>query len=125
MASAATRPLTPLPSSSAHARRYTLVCTSTDYDAWRVGEAPVTVAEVMKTLHTNAALSKHITASILGAVHGAVAGGQVPSARGSMQYSLMTPHEHVSQAELYKLKYILPQYFEEVSEPAEGGAEAQ
>lgn len=94
------------------------MCTSTDYDAWRVGEEPVTVAEVMKTLHTNAALSKHITSSILGAVHSAVAAGEVPSAKGSMQYSLMTPHEHVPHAELYKLKYLLPQYFEDVTEPA-------
>lgn len=96
---------------------YTLVCTSTDYDAWRVGEAPVTVAEVMKTLHTNAALSKHITSSILEAVHKAVTEGEVSSAEGGMQYSLMTPHEHVSAEELYRLKYILPKYFESAREP--------
>ncbi|ORY91806.1 nucleoside phosphorylase domain-containing protein [Leucosporidium creatinivorum] len=69
-------------------RSYALVCTSTDYDAWRMGEAPVTVEEVMKTLTTNASLSKHITASIL-----------EPFMRPSLPQSL------------YKLKYILPAYF--------------
>ncbi|GAA6064051.1 hypothetical protein JCM10212_005859 [Sporobolomyces blumeae] len=90
---------------------YALVCTSTDYDAWRVDSAPVTVEEVMKTLQTNASLSKHITASILSHVHDAVSSGQVPSAQGSMKYSLMTPHEHVPKDELYRFKFILPEYF--------------
>ncbi|KAK4704744.1 5'-methylthioadenosine phosphorylase, partial [Phenoliferia sp. Uapishka_3] len=91
---------------------YALVCTSTDYDAWRIGEAPVTVEEVMKTLHTNAALAKHITASILGAVHEAVAGGKAfTSAAGGMKFSLVTGQEHTSDEEKYKLRFILPEYF--------------
>ena len=65
----------------------------------------------MKTLSTNAALSKYITASILGAVHDAVAKDQVASAVGGMKYSLMTSLEHVSAEEQKKLAYILPEYF--------------
>ncbi|KAK4046564.1 S-methyl-5-thioadenosine phosphorylase [Microbotryomycetes sp. JL221] len=91
---------------------YALVCTSTDYDAWRVGHAPVTVEEVMKTLSTNAALSKHVTASILGAVHEAVQSNNLlTQTKGSMKFSLMTNHDFVSKEELYKYKYILPEYF--------------
>ena len=72
----------------------------------------MTVEEVMKTLHTNAALSKHVTASILGAVHEAVASGNVLTfAAGAMKYSLVTGQEHVSEEEKYKLRFILPQYF--------------
>lgn len=97
---------------------YALVCTSTDYDAWRVGSAPVTVEEVMKTLHTNAALSKHITASILEAVHHAVAKGEVgKDAEGGMKWSLMTGQDHITKEEKYKLKYLLPQYFTDAEEP--------
>jgi 5'-methylthioadenosine phosphorylase len=97
--------------------RYALVCTSTDYDAWRTDAAPVTVEEVMKTLHTNASLSKHIAASILGAVHQAVIAGDVlTQAAGGMKWSLMTGHEHVSEEEKYMLKYILPEYFPEAHE---------
>ncbi|KAM0750309.1 5'-methylthioadenosine phosphorylase [Meredithblackwellia eburnea MCA 4105] len=91
---------------------YALVCTSTDYDAWRVDAAPVTVEEVLKTLHTNAAVSKHITASILGAVHEAVSGGKVlTAAEGGMRFSLVTNLDHVSEEEKHKFKFILPQYF--------------
>lgn len=93
------------------------MCTSTDYDAWRTDAAPVTVEEVMKTLHTNASLSKHIAASILGAVHQAVIAGDVlTQAAGGMKWSLMTGHEHVSEEEKYMLKYILPEYFPEAHE---------
>ncbi|KAF8708993.1 hypothetical protein RHS03_03360, partial [Rhizoctonia solani] len=37
---------------------YALVATATDYDAWRVSEEPVTVAEVYKTLSNNADRSR-------------------------------------------------------------------
>ncbi|SCV74833.1 BQ2448_7862 [Microbotryum intermedium] len=90
---------------------YALVCTSTDYDAWRVGHAPVTVEEVMKTLSTNASLSKHITAEILGKVHDALAKGEIESAKGGMRWSLMTRHEFVKQEDLNRYRYILPEYF--------------
>lgn len=66
----------------------------------------------MKTLSTNAALSKYITSYILGAVHEAVSSGTVlTQAAGSMKYSLMTKHDLVPADELYKLKYIHPEYF--------------
>lgn len=65
----------------------------------------------MKTLSNNAALSKHITASILGAVHHAIAADQLPSAIGGMRYSLMTDLSHVPKVEQTKLAYILPEYF--------------
>jgi len=95
------------------------VCTSTDYDAWRTDAAPVTVEEVLKTLKTNAALSKHITASILAAVHEAVESKQVATkAEGGMKFSLMTPHSEVSAEELWRLKYVLPAYFEDATDPA-------
>ncbi|GAA6031041.1 hypothetical protein JCM8097_003975 [Rhodosporidiobolus ruineniae] len=97
---------------------YAVVATSTDYDAWREGAAPVTVEEVMKVLHTNAALSKHITSEILGAVHQAVASNQIGSVEGSMQYSLMTNKQQVDADEGFKLRYLLPQYFQEFEDPS-------
>lgn len=94
------------------------MCTSTDYDAWREGEEVVTVEQVMKTLHTNASLSKHVTSSILGAVHEAVASGTVlTQAAGGMQFSLVTRRDNVGKDEQWKLKYILPQYYEDAVDP--------
>jgi 5'-methylthioadenosine phosphorylase len=99
------------------ARSYSLILTSTDYDAWRVGEAPVTVEEVMKTLSANASLSKHVTASILGALNEAIKDGSISSGvKGSMKYSLIGDKSAVRPQEQWKLSYILPEYFK-VEEP--------
>lgn len=72
---------------------YTLICTSTDYDAWRVGEAPVTVAEVVKTLHTNAAHARAVAEGLLQKVHDHVAAGKLTEVKGSMQWSCVTSKE--------------------------------
>lgn len=92
---------------------YALICTSTDYDCWRVSEEPVTVAEVIKTLHTNAATSKEITLAILDRVHEAVVGDKVQlTAPGNMKYSIITPADHWPEESKKKLAYILPEYFQ-------------
>ncbi|GAA6009178.1 S-methyl-5-thioadenosine phosphorylase [Rhodotorula paludigena] len=104
---------------------YALIATSTDYDAFREEAEPVTVEEVLKTLKTNADLSKHITASILGAVHDAVQQGLGSSAAGGMKFSLMTPHSEVSPDELWRLKYLLPQYFPDAVDPAKARSKSR
>lgn len=47
---------------------YALICTSTDYDAWRAGEAPVTVEEVRSSLFSCAA-HRNVSLSLLAHVH--------------------------------------------------------
>ncbi|KDQ14573.1 hypothetical protein BOTBODRAFT_66158 [Botryobasidium botryosum FD-172 SS1] len=89
---------------------YTLIATATDYDAWRVSETPVTVAEVVKTLRANADASRHVTVTILEDLHKAVAGGAGVE-EGSMQFSIMTAKEHQRAEDRAKLGYILP-YFD-------------
>lgn len=75
---------------------YTLVCTSTDFDAWRTGHAPVTVQEVVKTLHTNAGNSRAVAAGLLQDVHDVVLEGKLlTDIKGSMQWSCVTA-KHVS-----------------------------
>ncbi|WWC89315.1 S-methyl-5'-thioadenosine phosphorylase [Kwoniella dendrophila CBS 6074] len=90
---------------------YTLICTSTDFDAWRVGEAPVTVEEVIKTLHTNAGNSRAVAAGLLQDVHNVVAEGkELNEIKGSMKYACITRVESQSEAARKKFSYILP-YF--------------
>lgn len=70
---------------------YTLICTSTDYDAWRTGFAPVTVEEVVKTLHTNAGNSRAVAEGILQDVYDVVKDGKVlDEIKGSMQFACIT-----------------------------------
>lgn len=70
---------------------YTLICTSTDFDAWRTGHAPVTVEEVVKTLHTNAGNARAVAAGILQDVHDVVAEGkELNEVKGCMQFACIT-----------------------------------
>ncbi|KAJ9125239.1 hypothetical protein QFC22_000194 [Naganishia vaughanmartiniae] len=91
---------------------YAMICTSTDYDCWRVSEEPVTVAEVVKTLHKNASTSKLITVSILDHLHEAIASQSLKlKAKGNMEYSIITKKEAWPVESKKKLSYILPEYF--------------
>ncbi|CAE6460660.1 unnamed protein product [Rhizoctonia solani] len=89
---------------------YALIATATDYDAWRVSEEPVTVAEVYKTLSNNADRSRKITATILEELHEIVERGEVlTSAEGGMQYSLVS--RNWPEEDRKKLAFVLPKYF--------------
>lgn len=83
-----------------------------DYDAWRVTEEPVTVAEVIATLTRNVENSKKITSAILAEVHRAVAAGALGNGEeGGMRYSVMTKPEAWPTEEAKKLSFILPYIF--------------
>ncbi|KZO99645.1 Methylthioadenosine phosphorylase [Calocera viscosa TUFC12733] len=90
---------------------YALVATSTDYDAWRVSEHPVTVEEVVKTLHQNANASRHVAAHVLEVLYPEIEAGEVgASLVGTMQYSTVTKKEYISLEAKEKLSWILPYY---------------
>ncbi|PIL36402.1 hypothetical protein GSI_00090 [Ganoderma sinense ZZ0214-1] len=91
---------------------YALMATVTDYDSWREGESAVTAAEVFKTLHANAALSRQVAATVLEELNGAAAHGDLLTEEiGSMQYSIMPRSEQQKPEDRQKLAYILPNYF--------------
>jgi len=91
---------------------YALIATSTDYDSWRVGEEPVTVAEVVKTLKKNAGTSRKVASALIEEVSNAIVKGDVlTEAAGSMQWSTVTQAAAQSAEDKKKLSYILP-YFE-------------
>ncbi|OCH93269.1 Methylthioadenosine phosphorylase [Obba rivulosa] len=91
---------------------YALIATATDYDAWRPHEASVTAAEVFKTLQTNAAISRHVAAAVLEALHEAAADGELLSEEtGSMRFSIMPRSGKQNEDDKKKLRYILPEYF--------------
>jgi 5'-methylthioadenosine phosphorylase len=102
-----------------------LICTSTDYDAWRTGHAPVTVEEVVKTLHTNAGNARAIAAGLMQDVYDVVKEDKLlDEIKGSMRFACITRKEVSSQfqrgeyadekvqpeAARKKLSFILP-YF--------------
>lgn len=90
---------------------YALIATSTDYDAWRVSEHPVTVEEVVKTLHQNANASRHVAAHVLEALYPEIEEGKLGATFvGSMQYSTVTKKDYITTETSEKLGWILP-YF--------------
>ncbi|EFP80453.1 S-methyl-5-thioadenosine phosphorylase [Puccinia graminis f. sp. tritici] len=89
---------------------YALIAQITDYDAWRESEEPVTVAEVMATIAANVSVSNRLTLTILDEVHNAVAKGQLKTCKGTMEYSVMTKKEMISEESKKTLSFILP-YF--------------
>lgn len=103
---------------------YALICTSTDYDAWRESEESVTAAEVFKTLQTNAETSRHVAKAVLGDLHDAIVAAETRGLDGeskdgdlfleqigSMKYSLMPRPEKANEEDIKKAAYILPEYF--------------
>ena len=89
-----------------------MVATVTDYDSWREGEAPVTAAEVFKTLHANSRLSKLVAATVLEELHAAAAEGDILTEEaGSMKFSIMPRTQQQNEEDRKKLAYVLPTYF--------------
>ncbi|EJT99006.1 multicopy enhancer of UAS2 [Dacryopinax primogenitus] len=90
---------------------YALIATSTDYDAWRVSEHPVTVEEVVKTLHQNANASRHVAAHVLEALYPDIESGKVGSSfTGTMQFACITKKDYITREAAEKLSWVLP-YF--------------
>ena len=89
-----------------------LICTSTDYDAWRE-EDPVTLQEVLQTLAANADASNLIARDVLGHLHDVVKDGRaLTQAKGAMQYSIITKRELWPEEEKKRLAFLLP-YFKD------------
>ena len=92
--------------------RYALIATSTDYDSWRENEDAVTSADVFKVLQTNASISRIVAATVLDDLHEAAEQGDILTQEvGSMKFSIMPRAVKQDEADLAKLRYILPEYF--------------
>ncbi|KAI0717606.1 Methylthioadenosine phosphorylase [Cerioporus squamosus] len=91
---------------------YALIATVTDYDSWRENESAVTAAEVFKTLHANANLSRQVAATVLAELHDAAVEGDILTEEaGSMKFSIMPRSGEQKEEDRQKLSYILPAYF--------------
>lgn len=89
---------------------YALIAQITDYDAWRVSEEPVTVAEVMATINSNVVVSNRLTLRVLSDIHIALEQNQLKTCKGTMEFSVMTKKESISEESKKTLSFILP-YF--------------
>ena len=92
---------------------YQMVCLSTDYDAWRDNEEPVTVDAVLGHLFNNARNANVLTSHIIMAM-----ARELPEfmktgdgLRGSVKMSISTKPSAISRESLEKLKFLFPDYW--------------
>ena len=92
---------------------YQMVCLSTDYDAWRDNEEPVTVDAVLGHLFNNARNANVLTSHIIMAM-----ARELPEfmktgdgLRGSVKMSISTKPSAISGEALEKLKFLFPDYW--------------
>ncbi|PWN33954.1 Methylthioadenosine phosphorylase [Meira miltonrushii] len=91
---------------------YTIIATSTDYDAWRESEGAVDVAEVMKSLQENVKNSHAVLKALLEPVAKLVEdeGQAYKNAQNGMRFSIMTKPELVSKEAKESIQFVLPWY---------------
>lgn len=92
---------------------YQMICMSTDYDAWKEHEEPVTVESVMGHLANNGrnanALASSIVKSMARELPEFMKSGD--GLRGSVRYSISTKPEAMSKETLQKLRFLFPDYW--------------
>ncbi|ANB15515.1 S-methyl-5-thioadenosine phosphorylase [Sugiyamaella lignohabitans] len=93
---------------------YQMICMSTDYDAWREEEEPVTLEIVVGNLKANSANANNLLVAVLSTVEKAIKAGEIgKDLEGFMRHSVVTgrpAHDPVVKA---KVQYLFPHYFDE------------
>ncbi len=85
---------------------YQMVCMSTDYDAWKEEEEPVTVEMVIANLNANSENAKKLLAAALPAL-----GVTENPLTGTMKYAVITAPEKRNPETVSSLNRILPGYY--------------
>jgi 5'-methylthioadenosine phosphorylase len=93
---------------------YQMICMSTDYDCWRVGEEAVNVAAVMATMGANSGAARKLLLALLPATDKALKEASLHTLKelqGSMKFAIMTEPSKRNPETIEKLKYLHPTYF--------------
>lgn len=92
---------------------------ATDYDSWRPHNESVTVAEVVKTMSTNAETARFVVKTVIDDLYdaitnaGATSEGFALEEVGTMKFAIMPKSEKQDPAHRKLLAYVLPEYFGE------------
>ncbi len=85
---------------------YATMALVTDYDCWHEGEAPVTVAMILHTLHANVALAKRV----LRAVVGEAAKPTTCLCGQALKYAIVTEPDRIPAATRKRLDLLIGRY---------------
>lgn len=90
---------------------YQMVCMSTDYDAWKVDEEPVTVETVVGNLKANSANAATLTEAILVKMEDRLKNGGFQLLQGSMKFALSTAPGGIDPEMKKKLQFLHPEHW--------------
>ncbi|CCE63395.1 hypothetical protein TPHA_0E03050 [Tetrapisispora phaffii CBS 4417] len=92
---------------------YQMVCMSTDYDAWKDGEDPVTVETVIGNLSNNARNANALIAEIISGMAEEVPEFMIngDGLKGSIKMSITSKASVMSEDALNELKFLFPEYY--------------
>lgn len=91
---------------------YQMVCMSTDYDAWKDDEEPVTVETVVGNLKTNGNNAHNVLEACLPQLEKQINAGKIGSKlKGSMKLGLSTAPNGIDKELKQKLEFIHPGYW--------------
>ncbi|KAA8897536.1 hypothetical protein TRICI_006716 [Trichomonascus ciferrii] len=91
---------------------YQMVCMSTDYDAWKDDEEPVTVETVVGNLKANGKNAENLMVAMLPDLEHALTDGSLgANLRGSIKFALSTAPAGVNKELKKKLDFLHPGYW--------------
>ncbi len=91
---------------------YQMICMSTDYDAWREDDEPVTVQTVVGNLKANSANANKLAIEIIKKLETEIKNGNIGNdLKNSMKFSVSTNPKGVKRELLEKMHYLFPGYW--------------
>ncbi|CCH43136.1 Multicopy enhancer of UAS2 [Wickerhamomyces ciferrii] len=91
---------------------YQMICMSTDYDAWRDDDEPVTVETVVGNLKANSSNANNIAIKIIEHLEKEIIDGNIgKDLKESMKVSVSTNPKGVKKELLEKMHYLFPGYW--------------
>lgn len=91
---------------------YQMICMSTDYDAWREDEEPVTVETVVGNLKANSSNANKFITTLIPKLEQEIKAGKIgKSIQGSMKFSISTSPGGIKPDVKAKLDWLHPQHW--------------
>lgn len=91
---------------------YQMICMSTDYDAWKDDEEPVTVETVVGNLKANTHNAHLVAERLINILEPKIANGEVGAdLKGSMKFSVSTKEPARDRRSTIRMHYLFPDYW--------------
>ena len=91
---------------------YATIAMVTDYDCWREGHDSVTIEEIVRVLHQNAANAAHVVKAAVAALPSTSEAPRTCACASAAKYALLTAREAIPAATKEKLSLLFGKYLD-------------